>query len=180
MSFHIERLAEEESKRSGIYHRVADRPNGVTVKTTGLPSGVNVLPEGTLLTEGTNGLYEAIGTFKVVEVAISTAVTYSIEKGSFVKVGTSLIKNTTTNVAVTAIDTSDPTKDVITVDATLGAKAIGDIITEKVAKAPIGITGEAVAIKSGQNCFASCWVVAVVNKAIIPEPAVKPAGVHYV
>ncbi len=180
MSFHIERLPEEGANRSGIYHRVADRPNGVTVKTSDLPAGATVLPEGTLLTEGTGGLYNAIAVVKVVETAGASATEYAIAKGSFVKVGTSLIKNGSTNVAVTAVDTSDANKDVITVDATLGAKAVGDIVTEKVAGTPVGITGEDVAIKKGQNCFASLWIIAVVNKAIIPEPAVKPPLVQYV
>lgn len=180
MSFHIERAPEEGSNRSGIYHRVADKPNGATVSTADMPAGATVLPEATLLVEGSNGMYKAIATVKVVETATASATEYAIAKGSFVKVGTSLIKNGSTNVAVTAVNTSDPNKDTITVDATLGAKAVGDIVTEKVTGTPVGITGEAVPIKKGQNCFVSLWVMAVVNKAIIPEPAVKPAGVYYV
>lgn len=176
----IERKPVDESSRSGIYHRIADKPNGATVKTADLPAGATVLPEGTLLVAGSDGFYNAIAQVKVVETAAASATEYAIAKGSFVKVGTSLIKNGSTNVAVTAVNTSDPDKDVITVDATLGAKTVGDIVTEKVSGIPVGITGEAVPIKQGQNCFVSLWVMAVVNKAIIPEPAVKPAGVYYV
>ncbi len=176
----IERLPEEGSSRSGIYHRIADKPNGATVKTADLPAGATLLPEATLLVEGTGGLYNAIAQVKVLEAAGASATDYAIAKGSFVKVGTSLIKNGSTNVNVTAVNTSDANKDTITVDATLGAKAVGDIVTEKVTGTPVGITGESVAIKKGQNCFVSLWVIAVVNKNIIPEPAVKPAGVLYV
>ncbi len=180
MSFHIERLPEEGSNRSGIYHRIADKPNGVTVKTTDFPAGATVLPEGTLLKKGSNGLYDPIATVKVVEVAAADAVAYSIAKGSYLAVGDKLVKSSTVSVNITAIDTSDADKDVVTVDATLGAKAVGAILTESVSAAPVGITGEAVPVKKGQNCFVSLWVIAVVNSNIIPEPAVKPALVAYV
>ena len=176
----IDRKPVDESTRSGIYHRIADKPNGVTVKTDAFPEGVTTLPEATLLTEGSNGLYNAIAQVKIVETASGTAVEYAIAKGSFVNVGTSLIKSASVNVSVTEIDRSNPDKDVITVDATLGAKAVGDVVTEKVAAAPVCITGEAVAISKGKNCFASLWLIAVVNKNVIPEPSVKPAGVIYV
>lgn len=180
MGFHIERLPEEGASRSGIYHRVADRPNGATVKTTDFPATATVLPEGTLLKEGANGLYDPIATVKVTEAANSTAVTYSVEKGGYLAVGDKLMKSASVSVNITAIDTSNPAKDVITVDATLGAKAVGDVLTESVTGTAVGITGEAVPVKKGQNCFVSLWVIAVVNKNIIPEPLAKPAGVYYV
>lgn len=180
MGLKIERVPEEGGNRSGIYHRIADRPNGVTVITTGFPSGVTKLPEGTLLTEAENGLYAVTTTAKVVETAAASATDYTVAKGSAYKVGSKIIKNSSTSVNVTAINTSDANKDVITVDATLGAKAIGDTLTEKASKDPVAITGEEVAVIVGENLFVSAWVIAVVNKNIIPEPAVKPAGVLYV
>ena len=177
---HIERIPEVGSNRSGIYHRVADIPNGVTVKTADFPEGVTEIPEGTLLAEGSNGLYTVIETAKVVEVAAAAAVEYAIAKGSTLKVGSSLKKSATVNVNITAIDKSNADKDLITVDATLGAKAVGSVITENTTGDPVAITGEAVPYKKGHNTFVSAWVIAVVNKAIIPEPLVKPAGVQYV
>ena len=180
MGFKIERTPEEGGNRSGIYHRIADRPNGVTIKTTGFPMGVKMLPEGTLLTEAENGLYAVTTTAKVVEVAGGSATDYAVAKGSAYIVGSKIIKNSSTSVNVTAINTADANKDVITGDATLGAKAVGDTLTEKSTKDPVAITGEEVAVVAGENCFASAWVIAVVNKNIIAEPAVKPAGVIYV
>lgn len=180
MSFHIERVPEEGANRSGIYHRVADIPNGVTVKTADFPEGVKLLPEGSLLAPAADGLYAVVGTTKVVETAAADATAYAVAKGSSFIVGSKIIKNGSTNVNVTAVDRSDVNKDVITVDVTLGAKAVGATLTEKGAADPVAITGEEVKYTKGQNLFVSAWVIAVVNKNIIPEPAVKPAGVYFV
>ena len=171
----IERLTEEATSTS-IYHKVADIPNGATVRTAGLTA--KFLPEATLLAVGTNGLYNPIASAKVVEAAGAAAVTYSVEKGHLFKVGGKIAKTSSTSVNITAIDATDANKDVITVDATLGVRAIGSGVAGD--GVPVAITGERAKIKPGNNLFSSAWVIAVVNKNMVPEPVVKPAGILYV
>ncbi len=175
----IERTV-EEAQGSAIYHRIADIPNGVAVKTANFPDNLTVLPEATPLYEDAEGLYGALATAKVVETAAADAVTYAVAKGSLFVVGSKIVKTTSVSVNVTAIDYSNADKDVITVDATLGAKAVGALLTEKVTASVVGITGEAKKTSKNSNCFVSCWVNAVVNKKIVAEPANKAPSVLYV
>ena len=174
----IERRQEEGAQKIAILHKVADIPGGVTVKTAGLSAGL--LPEATLLAKGSGGLYEVIPTAVMAEDANGTATTYAVKKGHLFKVGDKINKSGSTNVNITGIDTSDSAKDIITVDATLGARAANAALTAGGTGAPVAITGEVHQIKAGQNLFVSAWVIAVVNGKIQPEPSVKPAGVIYV
>lgn len=175
---YIERK-QEETPATSILHKVADIPNGVTIKTTGLLAGT-VIAEATPVYPDANGLYAALGTAKVVETAAANAVNYSVAKGHNFLVGQKIYKDDSTNVDISAINTSNVDKDVITVSATLGAKAIGAKLTEGDAPSAIAITGEPHTVEIGKNVFASAWVIAVVNKNMSPEPANKPPLVQYV
>ncbi|TDX83984.1 hypothetical protein [Epilithonimonas xixisoli] len=175
---YIERK-QEETPATSILHKVADIPNGVTIKTTGLANGT-VIAEATPLYPDANGLYAVLGTAKVVEVAAANAVNYSVAKGHTLLVGQKLYKDASTNVDISAINTTDPTKDVVTVSATLGAKAIGGLLSQGNVAQSVAITGESHTVQAGRNVFASGWVIAVVNKNMSPEPANKPALVQYV
>lgn len=175
---YIERRQEEGPQKIAILHKVADIPGGVTVKTSGLTAPI--LPEATPLVPGQNGLWNPVATAVVVETAAADATTYTVKKGHLFIVGSKINKSGNTNVTVTAIDSSDPVKDIITVDATLAAKAVGAVLTEGGLGKPVAISGESLNIKKGENLFASAWVIAVVNSAIQPEPGSKPDGVYYV
>lgn len=169
----------ESRQTSAFYHKVADIPAGVTIKTSGYANG-GTIPEASTLYPAENGLYAVSATAKVTETANADAVTYAVAKGSLLKVGDKLQKTKTTSVTITAINNADANKDVITVDATLGAKNAGDALGQYYAGEPVAITGEAVTFRKGDNVLVSAWVIAVVNKNIVPEPASKPAGVLYV
>lgn len=174
----IERVT--ESKQStAFYHKIADIPAGVTVKTADFPNG-GTIAEGTPLIPAADGLYTAAVSAKVVEAATDNATKYSVAKGHLLKVGDKLQKAKTTTVNITAIDTSDAAKDVITVDGSLGAKGVNTLLSASVSGEPVAVVGEAVTFKKGDNVMVSAWVIAVINKNIVAEPAVRPAGVLYV
>lgn len=175
---YIERKQPEESQVVAILHNIADIPNGVTVKTTGLSSGD--LPDATPLYPITDGLYSIVASAKTVETAAANAVNYSVAKGHQFKVGQKIYKDASTNVDISAISSTDPAKDVITVSATLGAKAVGDLLSQGDLPKAIAVTGSWATIEVGKNLFVPAIVIGVVNKNISPEPANKPAGVHYV
>ena len=175
---HIERRQQDAAKKNAIFHKIADLPGGVTVETTGLTA--EIIPEATLLTPGTGGKWKTIAEAVVLEVASASATDYVVKKGHLFKVEDKILKSGSTTVNITAINTTDANKDTITVDATLGAKAVGDSLVEGGKGNAVGITGEDVVIKTGANAWVSCWVNAVINSAIKPEPANKPTGVIYV
>lgn len=175
---YIERK-QEETPATSILHKVADIPNGVTIKTTGLAVGT-VIAEATPVYQDSNGLYAALGTAKVIETAAANAVNYSVAKGHNLIVGQKIYKDESTDVDISAINTAGADKDVITVSATLGAKAIGAKLSQGGVADAIAITGESHTVEANKNVFASAWVIAVVNKNMSPEPANKPAGVYYV
>lgn len=178
MSLRIEKFTESRSTNA-FYHKVADIPAGVTVKTSGYANG-GVITEGAPLYAAEDGLYNAATSAKVVEVAGASATDYVVEKGHLYAVGDKIQKTASTSVNITAINTSDPNKDTITVDATLGAKAIGDVVGQFYTGTPVAVVGEGVTFRKGDNVLVSAWVIAVINKNMIPEPASKPAGVLYV
>ena len=174
---YIERK-QEETPAVSFYHKIADIPNGVTIKTQGITNGT-VIPEGSPVYADNDGLYSIVGVANVVEVAASNAVNYSVAKGSILKVGQKLIKDSSTSVDITSINTTDPTKDIITVSATIGAKTIGSVLTQGELPKPVAVTGELHTVETGKNIFSSAWVIAVINKNMSPEPASKPDGVYY-
>lgn len=172
----IERITEGAAKNA-FFHKIADIPGGVTVKTSGLTA--TELPEGTPIAKGANGLYLPIATGKVVEAAGAAAVTYAVAKGNVFIVGDKIAKSTSVNVNITAIDRTDANKDVITVDATLGAKAVDSTVTAGGVGAAVAVTGSTEKIRKNNDLYVSAWVIAVLNSKIVGEPDSKPAGVLY-
>lgn len=175
---YIERKQPEESKVVAILHNIADIPNGVTIKTSGLAPGE--LPDATPVYPSTDGMYEIVGSAKVVETAASNAVNYAVAKGHQLKVGQKVYKDANTDVDISAIDSSNAAKDVITLSATIGAKAVGATLSQGNLPKAVAITGSYATIETGRNLFVSAIVIGVVNKKISPEPANKPAGIQYV
>lgn len=174
---HIERK-QEETPAVSFYHKVADIPNGVTIKTQDFVPGT-IIPEVSPIYTDNDGLYSVVGVARVVETAAANAVNYSVAKGHTLKVGQKLIKDGSTNVDISAINTTNTEKDVVTVSATLGAKSIGSVVTQGDLPKPVAVTGEAHIVETGKNIFSSAWVIAVINKNMSPEPASKPDGVYY-
>jgi hypothetical protein len=175
---YFERKDPDSVKAPAILHNIADIPNGVTIKTTGLTPGE--LPDATPIYPDSEGLYSLVATVKVVETAAANAVNYSVAKGHQFKVGQKIYKDASTNVDISAINTTDATKDVITVSATLGAKAIGANLTQGNLPKAVAITGSPATIEAGKNLFVPAVVIGVVNKNIMPQPDNKPDGIQYV
>lgn len=169
----------EQRKVEGFYHKIADIPAGVSVKTSDYLSN-GVIKEASLLYPSENGLYIVATSSKVVEDAQSSATTYAVAKGHLFKVGDKIKKNKTASVNITAINTSDANKDVLTLSESLGVKRVGDVLEQHIAGEPIGVVGESVYFRKGDNVLVSAQVIAVINKNIHSEPLNKPVGIVYV
>ena len=140
-----------------ILHRIADIPGGVTVSVANL--GGSSLFEGTPIGKGKNGAFEVCKTAQVITEADAAAKTYEVANGQ----------------TITAIDKSNPAKDVITVGTTLGAivkvgtcafESSGANKTLKVV--PCAIAGSNEDVEQGSNLFVSAWVHAVVRESNAP------------
>lgn len=156
-----------------ILHRVADIPGGVTVSVANL--GGSALFEGTPLAVGGNGLYVVVKTVQIVTAATATATTYEVAKGHHFKVGDRFATDACNGQLITAIDKTDPAKDVITVGTTLGAAITAGTCAfeskgaDKTLKnTPVAIVGSNYDVESGENLFADAWVIGVVRKANAP------------
>ena len=156
-----------------ILHRVADIPGGVTVSVANL--GGSALFEGTPIGKGSNGLYTVCKTAQVITEAAAEATTYEVAKGHHFKVGDRFATAACNGQVITAIDKTDASKDVITVEATLGAKvnagtcafeSSGANKTLKVT--PVAIAGTNSDVENGDNLFVDAWVIGVVNAATTP------------
>lgn len=173
-----------------ILHRVADIPGGVTVETASL--GGKALFEGTPLGKGENGLYKVAKTAQIVTAADATATAYEVAKGHHFKTGDRFCAGGGNGQAITAIDKTDPAKDIITVGTTLG-KAVkpGDVAFESAGAnttpkvEPTLVAGSNMDVDpDGDNLWVDAWVIAVVRDS--NSPAIAPVmlstlkGIHYV
>lgn len=156
-----------------ILHRVADIPGGVTVSVANL--GGSALFEGTPLAVGGNGLYVVVKTAQIVTAATAAATTYEVAKGHHFKVGDRFATDACDGQLITAIDKTDPAKDVITVGTTLGAEITAGTCAfeskgaDKTLKnTPVAIAGSNYDVESGENLFTDAWVIGVVRKANAP------------
>lgn len=156
-----------------ILHRVADIPGGVTVSVANL--GGSALFEGTPLAVGTDGMFVVVKTAQIVSGATETATTYEVAKGHHFKVGDRFATDACDGQLITAIDKSDPAKDVITVGTTLGAAITAGTCAfeskgaDKTLKnTPVAIAGSNEDVENGDNLFVSAWVIGVVRKSNAP------------
>ncbi|MBR8725530.1 hypothetical protein [Bacteroides pyogenes] len=172
-----------------ILHRVADIPGGVTISVANL--GGSALLEGTPLGVGTDGLFVVCKTAQVITKAEANAVAYEVAKGHHFKVGDRFATDACDGQPITAIDKTDPAKDVITVGTTLGAVvkpgtcAFESSGANKTLKnTPVAIAGSNHDVENGDNLFTDAWVIGVVRKSNAPilndtaEKALK--GIVYV
>ena len=156
-----------------ILHRIADIPGGVTVKTANL--GGTALFEGTPIGKGKDGVFEVCKTAQVITQADASAKTYEVAKGHHFKVGDRFATEDCDGQTITAIDKSNPAKDIITVGTTLGAvvkagtcafESSGANKTLKVI--PVAIAGSNEDVDANSNLFVSAWVHAVVRESNAP------------
>lgn len=156
-----------------ILHRVADIPGGVTVSVANL--GGSALFEGTPIGKGANGLYVVCKTAQVIAEAESTATAYEVAKGHHFKIGDRFATKECNGQLIKAIDKTDATKDVITLEASLGAKIVAGTCAFEASGAnktlkvnPVAVVGSNYDVENGDNLFVDAWVIAVVNAANAP------------
>ena len=163
-------------------HNLADIPNGVAVCVADLQPG-GVLREGSVIAPDEAGLYHLVKTAKVVEAAATTATEIKVEKGHHFKVGDfAMAKVGGKAYAITAVDTTSPTFDKITVGTALGvAFKVGDALQQAKAES----TGTASAFKYEAAGFAvvgDSFDVEALTNTVVPavtfgqfKAAVSPA-----
>jgi hypothetical protein len=172
-----------------VLHRVADIPGGVTVSVANL--GGSVLFEGTPIGKGQNGLYQVVKTAQIITAATDTATTYEVAKGHHFKVGDRFATEAANGQLITAIDKSDPAKDVITVGITLGVAITAGTAAfqssganKNLSIVPVAFAGSNENVENGNNLFVSAWVFGVLRESNAPvaNDLVKVAlkGVIYV
>jgi len=172
-----------------VLHRVADIPGGVTVSVANL--GGSALFEGTPIGKGSKGMFEVCKTAQIITAATATKTTYEVAKGSHFKAGDYFAAGDANGQAITKIDKSNPTKDVITVEATLGAAIAADTcafetkgVNKDLKVTPVAFAGSNEDIVENGNLFVSAWVIGVIRESNAPKvtDAIKTAlkGVIYV
>lgn len=174
MALRIERFDDDRATKC-ILHRVADIPGGVTVSTDDLVPG-SALLEGTPIAPGDDGMFHVVKTGTIVTVANATAVEYEVSKNTNFKVGDFFGVEEQNGQKIVSIDRSNSSKDVITVDTTLGkAVAVGDAVVEytganKTLKyIPTAIAGSNMDVIANDNLFVDAWVIGVVRKSNAPS-----------
>jgi len=188
MALKIERKKDNRVVKC-VLHRTADIPGGVTVSVAGL--GGSALFEGTPIGKGANGMFEVCKTAQIITAANSTATTYDVAKGHHFKVGDRFAAGSANGQLITAIDKSNPAKDVITVGVTLGAAIDADTCAFETQGAnttlkvtPIAFAGSNEDVVENSNLFVSAWVIGVIRESNAPKVtnAIKTAlkGVIYV
>ena len=159
-----------------IEHKIADVRGGVSVKTSNLPSGI--LEEGAVLSIPTDGICSVIKVAKVVTEVAESSKTIEIAKGSNIAVGDYIkVAGGSSSVKVSAVNSADVTKDILTTASAIGAIEVGGVIVEadnsgNVAK-PLGICGTNVTFNQGDNVQVDCWLIATTKGLELPEEISK-------
>ncbi len=110
---------------------IEDVVGGGTIARVNLKGVIDELPPGVVVGKDANGLYHPVKTAKVVVAAAAAATKYKVAKKTIFKVGEIVALGGSLEgaaVAITAIDRSDVDFDEITVAATLGAAAVGNVL----------------------------------------------------
>jgi hypothetical protein len=140
------------------------------------------LPPLVVVGKDANGLYHAVKTAAIQAIAAADAVVYRVKKnhvfvvGNFVTLGADLKKASD---EITAIDKSNAAYDAITLDGTIGAAAVGDVLVlakEKAAaeSAEFKYTPEFITMNpvdlTVANQTSGLLVRGTVNAAVLPFP----------
>lgn len=166
----------------GIEKIIEDIQGGGTIARAELKGTIDELPPLVVVGRDSNGLYHVVKTAQVTAVASADAISIQVAKNHVFKIGEAVtIGGTLTGASelITAIDKSNAAYDIITVAATIGAAAIGDVLVLVEAKAaakaakfkytPEVITMNKVDVTVA-NQQSGLLVRGTVNEAVMPYP----------
>lgn len=156
--------------------KLEDIQGGGTVAVAELTQPV--VYEGTPVGVDANGLYHVVKTAKMQDDAAADATQYPVLKGHNFKVGDFLTtKGGEAAYAITGIDTSNESKDVITVGTTIGAASEGDVLIQAAAESAdasaekyktVGLVGTSFDVIAGDNHTTDIVVRGSVKEALCP------------
>ncbi len=177
MGLRIERKKDNRVVKC-LLHRVADIPGGVTVSVANL--GGATLLEGTPIGKGSNGMFAVCKTAKVLTKAEATGTSYEVAKGHHFTQGDYFGVTGANAKKITTIDKTDLSKDVITLEATLGVAVDAGACATEMAGAnqvlkvqPIAVCGSSYDVSPNDNIFVDAWVQAVVLESNAPAVSNK-------
>lgn len=166
----------------GIEKIIEDIQGGGTIARAELKGTIDELPPLVVVGRDSNGLYHVVKTAQVTAVASADAISIQVAKNHVFKIGEAVTiggKLTGASELITAIDKSNAGYDIITVAATIGAVAIGDVLVLAEAKAaakaakfkytPEVITMNKVDVTVA-NQQSGLLVRGTVNEAVMPYP----------
>ena len=159
-------------------HKIADIRGGVSVASAEL--GSDYLPEGAVVSQPVNGICHVV---KIAEVAAAVAEdgkAITVKKGSLFNVGDFILLKVGDKASkITNIDKTGKETDKITIDATLGAIAIGTLVAEAGAASttttsalkyePFAVVGTGKPILPNSNIDTDAWVIGVTKGNALPE-----------
>lgn len=159
-------------------HKIADIRGGVSVNSSEL--GSDWLPEGAVISQPVNGICHVVKVAEVSAAVEASEKTIAVKKGSLFNVGDFVLLNVGDKASkITAIDRSGKTADKITIDAALGAIAIGGFITEASASSttttsalkyePFAVVGTGKPILPNDNINTDAWVIGVTKSNNLPD-----------
>lgn len=158
-------------------HKIADIRGGVSVATSEI--GSDYLPEGAVLTEPTDGLCHVVKVAVLTAAVTATGKELKVKKGHLFKVGDFVLTEVGAKAStITAIDDSDKDFDKITINAALGAIAIGGFVCEAKAAAaesgaalkyePFAVNGTGKPVVQKSNLNTDAWVIGVTKGNALP------------
>jgi len=177
----------EDSVKKVIQHRIADIRGGVGVKTSEL--GGDYLFEGTPLGAPVNGLVSVVKLAKMVTQAANNATNYEVAKGHHFKVGDVVMSAEGAKAyTITAINTTNTAKDVITLNTTLGVVVnVGASLMQAAAETagtdsalkvvPQSINGTNIPVVAKDNIFTDAWLIAVTKDTLPAAVLSKLKGI---
>lgn len=153
-----------------LIDKISDHKNGVSVLTEKL--GGKILYEGTPLTESENGFFEVVKTAGLVTKAVVSATDYVVGKEHHFQIGNMIaIEGGKVGSKITAIDRKDVAGDKLTVEATLGAGAVGAVIYESDASGksvamPTMLTGDDKEVGADDTIWTNAWYICQAKRSI--------------
>ena len=163
-----------------VFHKkIEDLQGGVTVSAADFVAD-HVVPAGTIIGKDSNGLFHAIKVAKLYTAATNSDTTYSVYKGHGFKVGDFVAALTGNKAyAITVINTSNATHDVITLSATLGTvvaqyaglfQALAEAAsnTSAFVATPFAVTGQDLAIVAGDSNMTDAYIRATLFEVNAP------------
>lgn len=163
-----------------VFHsKIEDLQGGITLAAADFVAN-DIIPAGTVVGKDSAGLFHALKTAKLYTAAANTDTTYQVYKGHGFKVGDFIAALTGAKAyAITAINTSNASYDVLTVGTTLGvviaqyagifqAAAEAASNTSAFKYTPYAVTGDDVKIKTGDNHLVDAYLRATVFEVNAP------------